>query len=251
MKSFWLTLGWGAARGLFHIGVLKYIEEKNIKITEISGTSMGALIGTARSLGFTAEQIHQMFQKLKYRKLVDVGFSSGVFKGKRIKKELQAVFGTKTFNDTQIPLKIIAADIKAGKKIVFDEGKLTDAVRASISIPGIFDPYCYKGHCLVDGGLVENLPVSELQSQDVIAVSAIKKISNLPKLDIQKHIKKREVARRSWFILLESNEALSLELSKKNITLIEFSNPKISYADFRKLDQMVEEGYQTACKTLS
>jgi len=251
MKKYGLVLGWGVARWLFHIGVLKYLEEKNIKISEIAWTSMGAIIGTAWVLGYSADEIKRMFKNIKYWKLLDFGFRSGVIKWKKIMKEFNKIFLWKNFKDTNIPIKIITTDLNTGKKIVIKSGDLDKAVRASMSIPGIFSPYLYGNHWLIDGGLVDNLPVSEIKNKNTIVVSVIKRSKNFKQLWYKKTPIHADVIRRSMHILLQTTENIVLENSTKNIDLIEFTDPKLEYIDFWKIDKIVEAGYKAMADKFS
>jgi len=177
-----LALGSGAAMGLAHIGVLKILEEENIPIDVISGTSIGALIATFWAAGLSAQDIAKITYKFKSKfktlLLVDPTLPiRGLIKGRAIKKILKAHLGNKTFFDVKLPLKIIACDIKNRKEHVIDKGKLVDAVMASIAIPGVFEPVECAGNIqFVDGGIVNPVPVNVLSRAGVkriIAVNAL------------------------------------------------------------------------------
>lgn len=176
-----LALGGGAAMGLAHIGVLKVLEEEEIGVDIISATSMGALIAAFWAAGITPHQIEKLAcsfkSKLKTLFLIDPTLPKiGLIKGRGVRKILKSYLGNKTFFDLKLPLKIVACDIKARKEFVIDQGSLVDAVMATIAIPGIFEPIEYEGIQLIDGGIVNPVPVSVLSRlgvKRIIAVNAL------------------------------------------------------------------------------
>lgn len=173
-----LVLGSGAAMGLAHIGVLKVLEREKIPIDIISATSMGTLIAALWSVGFTANQIERLAcsfrSKLRTLFLIDPTLPiRGLIKGKAVRKILKSYLGNKTFFDIKLPLKIVACDIKNRREFVIDKGRLVDAVMASIAIPGIFEPIEYSGVQLVDGGIVNPVPVSVLSRSGIKRIIAV------------------------------------------------------------------------------
>ena len=172
-----LALGSGAARGLTHIGVLKAIEKKNIKIDCISGSSIGALIGGAYAMGMSLQEIEKIALKTDWRLMAKV-FSptlsfSALTNDRYLNEFLYGVFGDKTFDDLKIPLSVIAADIASGKMVVINSGRILKAIRASISIPIIFSPVSYESHHLVDGGLVNPTPVDVARTMGADKIIAV------------------------------------------------------------------------------
>ena len=172
-----LALGSGAARGLTHIGVLKAIEEKNIKIDCISGSSIGALIGGAYAMGMSLKEIEKIALKTDWRLMAKV-FSptlsfSALTNDRYLNEFLHGVFGDKTFDDLKIPLSVVAADIETGKMVVINSGRILKAIRASISIPIIFSPVCYESYHLVDGGLANPTPVDVVRSMGADKIIAV------------------------------------------------------------------------------
>lgn len=177
-KLIGLALGSGAAYGLSHIGLLRVLERENIPVDVIAGTSIGALVGAFWGAGFNADQLEQVAQSINknnaFFKLI--GFSDlslahrGFFKGDQMLRYLESYLGNMTFQDLKLPVKIIAADLFTTEEVVMDAGRVVDAVRASASIPGIFRPFHHKGMCLIDGGVIDPLPVK------VLARMGVKKI---------------------------------------------------------------------------
>jgi NTE family protein len=183
-----LALGSGGLRGLAHIGVLKVLERENIQIDYMAGCSMGSLIGALYSAGQTIENMIKLARHLKPRFWLDfVMPRMGVVAGDRIFDTIKLLTQQKTFADLSIPLSIVATDINQGKEVIFTEGSLAMAVRASISVPGIFIPFQHKDMLLVDGAVLNPTPmdiVRNMGADIVIAVdlshaSTISKVTNM------------------------------------------------------------------------
>lgn len=159
-----LALGSGGAKGLAHIGVLKVLEENNIPIDYIAGSSIGAFIGAYYALNKEIKPLEEIYRKMKKKdilKLVDLSPpTKGIIKGRKIRSFIKSIIGNKRFEDVQIPLAIVTTNLCSGEEVVMREGKLVDAIMASISIPGIFPPQKIKGKYYVDGGIVNPTPVN-------------------------------------------------------------------------------------------
>ncbi len=205
-----LVLGGGGARGAAHIGVLEVLERENIPVDCVVGTSMGALVAGSYAAGLSPKKMREKlaeadwtdmfldmadYSQLSYRRKkvnhrylpgTEMGVTrnglqlqSGVVGGEKIKlffnQLVDADFGERRIEHMAIPLAIVATDIGTGERVVFREGSLTQAMRASMSVPGLMAPVEYEGRKLIDGGLVDNLPVAlgrELCNADrVIAVN--------------------------------------------------------------------------------
>jgi len=178
--SIGLALSGGAAKGLAHIGVIKALEEAGIQVDFISGSSMGALIGAAYASGIpidTLEKIAINTDWVTVAKLFVPGFSTaGLVDGKRVKGFLGSIYGDLRIEDCPIPFAATAADISTGKLYIINRGSLLEAIRASISIPIVFTPVRYQDILLVDGGLVDPVPidiVKEMGADYIIAVHVI------------------------------------------------------------------------------
>jgi NTE family protein len=181
-KKVGLALGGGGARGLAHIGVLQILEEEDIPIDMIAGASAGAAIGALYAQGKDASLIKNLAIKLldwrKLLSLVDFGFSrTGLIHGKKVWELLKLIMGGDVnFSDLKIQLACVATDITRCEEVVINEGSVVDAVRASFCIPGIFAVAKLKGRYLVDGSLVNPVPVSVVRRMGadfVIAVNVI------------------------------------------------------------------------------
>ena len=172
-----IALGSGAARGLSHIGVLKALEEEGVRPSVIVGTSMGAFVGGVYAAG-RLDELTELVLGLDWKKaagyFVEMNFpQSGIIEGNKISELLNSLVGDTVLLDLPVRFAAVATDIENGEEVVLDEGALTDTIRASISVPGIFTPARVGDRLLVDGGLVNPVPVSvcrTLGADRVIAV---------------------------------------------------------------------------------
>ena len=171
-----LALGSGSARGLSHIGVIRAIEEAGIPIDVVAGTSIGALIGAGYAAG-RLDELEAAFRNLDRKgigALVDpVLPRSGLIEGKRIAAFMQRHLALRTFEQLPIPFCAVAADIATGDEVVIADGDLISGVRASISVPGVFTPVRRRSRMLVDGGLVNPVPVSPARALGADLVIAV------------------------------------------------------------------------------
>nr|WP_132770309.1 patatin-like phospholipase family protein [Tepidibacillus fermentans] len=169
-----LALGSGGARGLAHIGVLRVLEEHNIPIDYISGSSMGSLVGALYANGNDLNMLEKLAIHLKRKYWVDFSVSKlGLVSGEKIKELIRILTHGKNIEDLSIPLAIVATDIENGERVVFREGPIFQAVRASISIPGIFVPETVNGRILVDGGVIDRVPVHAVRDMGADFVIAV------------------------------------------------------------------------------
>ena len=161
-KRISLVLGSGGARGIAHIGIIKWLEEHNYEIVSVSGCSMGALVGGFYAAGKldAYTQWLETLDILDMLKLLDFKGSGGFVSGEKLMKKLQSLVGDVNIEDLGIKFTAVATDIDAQKEIWINEGSLLDAVRASISLPLFFTPFEYKGRRLVDGGVLNPVPIA-------------------------------------------------------------------------------------------
>lgn len=161
-----LVLGGGGARGLAHIGVMQIFQREDIPVDLIAGTSMGALVGALYAAGVpiatVKEEVGRLSSFREQLKLVDVNLSAAGLSlgGRRIYNFMADLLGEGlTFADLRLPLAMASVDIRTGREVVLQGGLVIDAVRASISVPGIFEPVNLGDYRLVDGGVLDNVPV--------------------------------------------------------------------------------------------
>ncbi len=163
MKTVSLVLGSGGARGLAHIGVIHWLEENNCKIRSIAGSSMGALIGGIYAAGKLDEyeQWVRAITKIDIVTLLDLSWEkSGLVKGDKIINTLIHLVGEQLIENLPIQYTAVATDFKREKEIWIRSGRLFDAIRASMSIPLLFTPFKYRGVDLIDGGVLNPVPVA-------------------------------------------------------------------------------------------
>ena len=187
-KKVGIALGSGSARGWSHIGVIRSLLEAGIPIDYTCGASIGALVAGSFAAGFL-DPLDRWVRKLSWSHII--GFMdvmiprSGLVEGEKISGYLRGVLSDPKIEELPVPFSAIATDLKTGKEVWLREGSLIDAIRASISLPGIFTPYGKNGQWLVDGGLVNPVPVSPCRAMGadiVIAVNLNSDIMGKPKV---------------------------------------------------------------------
>lgn len=264
-----LALGGGGARGLAHIGVLKVLERENIPIDLITGTSMGAIIGGVYALKKDISAIEKIAEK--YSKIsefnIDFSFNEKEKKdkplflkkmsdflkrgyilnlelrrkyindGEGVKKIIKDLVGDKAFTDTKIPFTAVAADLVKGEKVIIRKGKLFDALLASASIPGMFPPVISDKKILVDGGIVDVVPIEAAQSLGASFVIGV---------NVSQTIKKRVEFDNAVEIFFRSDSITSSELRKLQLSFADVViTPKVGrfhWSDFSKPEQCIREG---------
>ncbi len=162
-KTISLVLGSGGARGLAHIGVIQILEERGLKISSISGSSMGALVGGIYAAGQlkTFTEWVCALDRMNVLRLLDFSFSGdAIFKGDRIIDTLRDLIGEQAIEELPISFTAVATDLDKSREVWFSSGPLFDAIRASIALPTVFSPFIHQGRPLVDGGLLNPLPIA-------------------------------------------------------------------------------------------
>ncbi|WP_197466409.1 MULTISPECIES: patatin-like phospholipase family protein [unclassified Oleiphilus] len=274
-----LVLAGGGARGSAHVGVLQALEEREIPIDLIVGTSMGSFVGGLYSSGKSAAEIEQLFIKANWnsgyvddlprsripnrRKRHDdlypiqlgIGFDAdgfklpkGIFQGQGMRRLIESMLGSypvlKSFDDLSVSYRAVAADLETGEQIVLDRGDLATAMQASMSLPGILRPIEIDGRVLVDGGIANNLPVSvakDLGADIVIAVD----IGSLPlpAKDIDNTFD--VLGQLSNFLTFENQQRARALLSEADL-LIKPNLDGITLTDFSSTEKGIQAGYAAA-----
>ncbi len=169
-----LVLGSGAARGFAHIGILEIFLENKIPIDCITGTSIGALMGGLYASGTDVYFMERFSKKFDLSKFLDFSLKDGgIMHGKRIENLLRILTGNKSIEQLNIPFACAATDAMTGEVVLFKEGGLYEAIRASISMPGIFAPYTKNGRYYIDGGTLERMPIEAARELGADVVAAV------------------------------------------------------------------------------
>jgi len=176
-----LALGSGSARGWAHVGVIRALEQAGIKPDFVCGTSVGALVGAAYAAG-ELDSFEAWLRELGITgviSLMDVGMNGGMIKGKRLMDFVRRSFVDRPIEELEIPFAAVATSLHTGAEVWLREGSTVEAVRASIALPGLFTPVMYNGQLLVDGGLVNPVPVSLARAMGADIVIAVDLNSDL------------------------------------------------------------------------
>ncbi|HWY42341.1 MAG TPA: patatin-like phospholipase family protein [Candidatus Sulfotelmatobacter sp.] len=170
-----LALGGGFARGFAHLGVLQVLEQNHIPVTHIAGTSVGSILGAAYASGAPLAKILATCRDLKFRDIARWRVSRlGLASNHRLSDLMDRVFEARQFEDLRIPMAVVATDLATCDPVIFTQGRLVDAIRASCAFPGLFEPVEIGTRCLADGGLVAQVPTvaaRQLGAERVLAVS--------------------------------------------------------------------------------
>lgn len=225
-----LALGAGAARGLAHIAVLEVLEQKGIKIDMIAGSSVGSLVGGVYAAGVPVNYMIELAREINWDYITDVAFPrQGLIKGDKLLAFLEVITGKKDISDLKIPYAAIACDIELGEHIVIKEGSLAKAIRASSSIPGVYVPYQHQDRLLVDGGVLDSVPVSTVREMGADIVIAV---------DLSKTQKLQRRVINIFDVLFNTFDIIQQELDKyKKLDADVIIRPDLSDCEAFNLDQ--------------
>lgn len=181
-KKIGLALGSGGSRGVAHIGVIKALEEEGIRPDYIVGCSMGAVVGAAYANGLSVDEMFEIVSKLKAIQLIDLSAIPltrlALLRGNKMLNLLVNSIGETTFDQLKIPFRCIASDLYSGRLVTLSEGSVTQAVKASSSIPGVFPPVKLDGKLLVDGGVLCRVPTEQVKEMGADVVIAVDVLDN-------------------------------------------------------------------------
>lgn len=239
-----LVLSGGGARGYAHIGVLKVLEQEKIPIDMVVGTSVGALIGALYAAGVPVEKIEHIGEKTGWDDLADISevgmlrllMADRLLSTEKMQKYLEENLGNKRFYELEKTFACTATDLITGERIVFREGFVAHAARASATVPGLFEPIEYRHRYLIDGGLSGNIPtdVAQLLGADIII--AVEVSADFSKNDIT----------NVFMTLTQSLYIQGSRLDRHNLALADFLiEPKvgnISAVDLAKSKQVIQSG---------
>lgn len=184
-KTLGLALGSGGVKGFFHLGVLKTLIKHDIPIDYISGSSIGAWIGSHYAMFQDVSTLEELIfgkKKEKFFVFLEPVLSGGLVRGEKLEKLIDGWLNHANFSDTKIPFTAVATDLNSGEGVIFNRGKLAPAVRASMSIPSVFKPMEYHGKFLVDGGLTDPVPDDLARKMGADVVVAVNLDSYHPRM---------------------------------------------------------------------
>lgn len=244
-----LVLSTGGARGLAHIGVIEELIRQNYSISSIAGCSMGAVVGAAFASGYWNEckEVLCNINRKTIFQFADFSLNrKGIIGGGKMYKKMEQIFSDIRIEDLEIPFTAVATNILTQQEVVFSHGKIIDALRASISLPFIFKPYEFNNMCLVDGGLLNPLPLDRVSrtTGDIligVSVGARKKVL--------KTYNKSSLLMDSAAMIVQTNIRKSCIENKPDL-LIEVPAGDYSIFNFKKYTELVEEGVKATQKAL-
>ncbi len=188
-KKLGFALGAGGSRGVSHIGFLRAMEEEGIKPDYISGTSMGSIVGACYAKGLTVEQMTNIVKKLKASDIFDLSLNplggAALLRSQKMRKKIKQYLGLTKFSGLKIPFACVATDVISGNKIVLGDSddEVCEAVVASSSIPSVFRPVAKDGYLLVDGGVVERVPVEAVRDMGADVIVAVDVLGEIRSCD--------------------------------------------------------------------
>lgn len=239
-----LALGGGAAKGYSHIGILKVLEKEKIPIDLIAGTSIGSIVGALYASGISTSVLEKLAYNIQRELWIDLVIPRrGFIAGKRVEQMIKLLTKNKSFDELNIPLAITATDLIEGEIYIFKKGNVSKAVRASISIPGIFNPVIEGEKVLVDGGVLNNVPVDvvkEMGADYIIGVDLSSKAS----------VRVRSI----YDILNRTFEVMGREILKYKLqtpdVLIRPNLEKINPSHFNQAEECIEGGIRATLEVL-
>lgn len=256
-----VAFGGGAGLGWAHIGVIRVFEQEGIPIDVISGTSIGAIVGACVAADIV-DELEDIAREIKLKDMIamgEFGFKQGsLIGGGKIEKRLRSHFGHSSIEQLAKPFAAIAADVYSGEQVVLDEGDLVTALRASSAIPGMLPPVETGRMMLVDGGLVNPLPVDAVKAlgaQKVIAIdlqgdyNGRSKRLGFDPIGKRPSLAAMKTARASWSMAMRALSDANMRLHTPDVLIA----PKIGHidmADFTKADDLIALGKKAAYDSL-
>jgi NTE family protein len=257
-----LALGGGAARGLAHIGVLEILHRAGVPVDIVTGTSAGAIFGAVYACGMKPDHIRRMAQGeldlFRFGKLFDITLrEAGLIRGRKVIKALEKVLGGDIdFTDLTTPFACVASDLNTGEEVIMRHGSVLSAVRASISIPGIFTPVRRDGRVLVDGGLRNPVPVDVARAMGADFVIAVNVIPSGVKSLVKGpgNPEMPVVTKTIFSVLLQSVYIMSMPMINRSLQAADFTiQPEVGYIgaeEFHRVKEFIMQGELAAEENL-
>ena len=240
-----LALGGGAVLGAAHVGVLRAVEEVDVEISYITGTSIGAFVAALYAFGKNWEEIKEIALELDWMDITSISLSRyALLSNEKLGDLLVKHIGNVNIEDSDMPLALVATDAATGEKVVLDKGAVADAVMASTCIPGIFVPVEIDNRLLLDGGIVENVPINTVRAMGAEFIIGVDLNS---KHEYQKPNNILDVLLNSFHFLMSYSTKLQTEDAD---LLIEPDLSAFNRSGMDQLEDLIEKGYEDAQKTL-
>jgi NTE family protein len=245
-----LVLGGGAARGFAHVGVIRALEQEKIPIDMVIGTSVGSLIGAIYASDLSSFDLEWTAFQLEKDDLFDFGVMNavagmGFAKGDKLEAWVKSHVKTANIEQMKVPFAAVATDLNWGYKVVLDKGSVARAVRASAAIPGIFQPVQHQGKILVDGGVVDNIPISVARARGADIVIAVDISANVGNTNITNLVGVTLQATNIMF-------ALNVEQSKKDadILITPAGIGDVGMLDFTQKKRCMQAGIEATTRAI-
>jgi NTE family protein len=245
-----LVLGGGAARGFAHVGVIRALEQEKIPIDMVVGTSVGSLIGAIYAADMSSFDLEWTAFQLEKEDLFDFGVMNaitgmGFAKGDKLEAWVKGHIKTPNIENLKLPFAAVATDLNWGSKVVLDSGSVARAIRASAAIPGIFQPVQHQGKILVDGGVVDNIPISVARAKGADIVLAVDISANVGNTNITNLVGVTLQATNIMF-------ALNVERSKKDadVLIAPAGIGDVGMLDFTQKKRCMQAGIEATQKAM-
>jgi NTE family protein len=245
-KRLGLALGGGAARGFAHLGVLKVLAEKGFAAAAVAGTSAGGLVGALYCAGKSWEEIREIGHRIDWPDLVSPTWPSlGLVSTNKLEKIIDRLLEGRSFDQLGVPFKAVAVDIQRGEPVILDHGSVARAVRASASIPGIFEPTIWEDRYLVDGGLMNDVPVDVVRGMGVEVVLGVS--LNRDRISTGKPQSMVDILLRSLNILIYQN---TQSASRSADVMVAPDLAGFAYQDLNRVDELIARGEEAMRKKI-
>jgi len=241
MSEISLALSGGAARGAYHLGVLQYIDEMDIQVKAICGTSIGAIIGTSYAAGVSPVRQLEIFKSREFKNIFSFNFfRNSIFRINSKAAILEELMPVDNLDELSIPVYFTAVDLSAGEELFFSQGKIPDICLASSALVPIFEPVKYNGRILGDGGLINHMPISPLLEHQYPIIGV-----NLHPLTIS-HNQNNIFNFIKRAIYLKTYSSSQDSQKKCNVFITNDKLRNYSLFSLKHLDELFELGYQDA-----
>lgn len=236
-----LALGGGAARGLAHLGVLKALEDAGVHADYVCGTSAGSIVASLFAGGYSWEEITEVQRALDWGDFVQPVFPRlGLVRADKLERRLEDLLGDRKIEELDIPFRAVTVDLVKGEQFVIDSGPVAPAVRASCSIPGIFEPVEVDGRVLVDGGVLNDVPIDVCLDMGADYVLAVDLNSDVVQGKAPENI--FNVLMFSFAVMARGCRHNHQIENRKNVRVIAPNLADFNYYNLKRLDELMQRG---------